>query len=235
MFIEAMIKEKVDDKKHYPTSMILQVAGLSSGAWYRKNPPESEKKTKHKRGPAPQYNDAQVLQEIKTVLKGSKFYGEGYKKITKRLHKRGIAVGKERVLRILRENQLLSPYRVPTTKVTRYEHDRVIVTKTLNKMWGSDGKEIKTRKEGKCWLFSTIDHCNDEILGYHIVKKGDRYAAMEPIRQAVKQEFGSGQNMYARKQICYCELTEAHSMSRGILSKRWYFWALQNRPHLFAI
>lgn len=191
MFIEAMIKEKNEGKNNHPMSVILQVAGLSSGAWYRKKPPESKEKKKQNRGPSPKYSDAQVLQEIRVILAESPFYGEGYKKITQRLHNRGIVVGKERVLRILRENQLLSPYRAKTNKGTKYVHDKVIVTKKLNEMWASDGKEIKTRKNGKCWLFSTIDHCNDEILGYHIVKKGDRYAAMEPIRQAVKQEFGS--------------------------------------------
>lgn len=191
MFIEAMNTSYTQGKKDYPMSLILKIAGLSSGAWYRKKPSEDEKKIRRKRGPTPKWSDAQVLQEIRVVLAESNFYGEGYKKVTKRLHNRGIAVGKERVLRILREHQLLSPYRATTKKGHSYEHDRIIVTQKMNEMWGSDGKEIITRKDGKCWLFSTIDHCNDEILGHHIVKKGDRHAAMEPIRQAVKQEFGS--------------------------------------------
>ena len=36
-----------------------------------------------------------------------------------------------------------------------------------------------------------IDHFNDEIISLHIAKKGNRFAAMEPVRSAVRKRFDS--------------------------------------------
>jgi putative transposase len=40
-------------------------------------------------------------------------------------------------------------------------------------------------------FFGAIDHCTDEIVGWHVAKKGDRWAALEPIRQGVQRHYGS--------------------------------------------
>ncbi len=64
-------------------------------------------------------------------------------------------------------------------------------------MCATDGKQFFTAQEGMCWLFPVIDHYNDEILSCHICKVGNRFTAMEPIKQAVKKEFGSiNENIY---------------------------------------
>jgi transposase InsO family protein len=44
---------------------------------------------------------------------------------------------------------------------------------------------------GWCWLFTTLDHFNSELLGFHVCKTGDRFAAAEPLRLAVRREFGA--------------------------------------------
>ena len=41
------------------------------------------------------------------------------------------------------------------------------------------------------WLFSVEEHWNAECLGWHVCKVGDRFAALEPIMQAVKNIHGS--------------------------------------------
>ena len=35
------------------------------------------------------------------------------------------------------------------------------------------------------------NHYNDELLGWHVAKIGDRFAAMEPLRQSVRKVFGN--------------------------------------------
>ena len=40
-----------------------------------------------------------------------------------------------------------------------------------------------------CWFFGTIDHHTDELLGWHVAKLGDRWAALEPIRQGARHAF----------------------------------------------
>jgi transposase InsO family protein len=56
-------------------------------------------------------------------------------------------------------------------------------------MWATDGKEFKTDKEGKCWFIGIMDHFNDEIISFVVRKRFDRYAALEPLREAIKSEF----------------------------------------------
>ena len=40
---------------------------------------------------------------------------------------------------------------------------------------------------GWIWLFTTIDHWNSECVGYHLAKKGARFAAMESVISGVKK------------------------------------------------
>jgi transposase InsO family protein len=88
----------------------------------------------------------------------------------------------------MREHQLLSPhrsqYRPPNP------HDGRITTDEPNKMWGSDGTKIQTVEDGWVWVFSVMDHWNAECMGWHVCKTGDRFAALEPVAQAVRQVYG---------------------------------------------
>lgn len=40
-------------------------------------------------------------------------------------------------------------------------------------------------------FFGAIDHCAEDIVGWHVAKVGHRFAALEPIRQGVKRRFGT--------------------------------------------
>jgi hypothetical protein len=98
---------------------ILKVVDFSSSAWYGKS---RRKEVPSKRGPKCIYSDEQVLQAVHEVLQNPVFYGEGYKKLKKRLSNQHIRVGKERLRRILQENQLLQPGRPKPNGVSR-PHD----------------------------------------------------------------------------------------------------------------
>jgi transposase InsO family protein len=58
-------------------------------------------------------------------------------------------------------------------------------------MWGTEGTRFLTVQEGWCWICLAVDHFNDEVVGWHVCKRGDRFAALEPIRQGIKVRFGS--------------------------------------------
>src|SRR3954447_15969904 len=87
----------------------------------------------------------------------------------------GVRVARKRVLRLMREHALLSPHRARTRDDT--PHDRQIITEAPNLMWGSDATQIMTVRDGKVWLFGVAEHWNAEALGWHVAKRGDRYAA----------------------------------------------------------
>lgn len=173
--------------KKYPMRLILKVVGCSSGNWYQSKTDANEKS---KRGRKSGLSDEDLLIEIKTVMNESPFKGEGYKKIWHRLRRKGIKADKGRVNRIMRENGLLSPYRHDPATVRKRTHNGRIVTVAPNILWATDGKKFYVDELGWCWFFGVIDHFNDELLSWHICKKGDRYAAMEPVRDAVRKAFG---------------------------------------------
>jgi putative transposase len=126
---------------------------------------------------------------IQGDIEQSPFRGEGHRKIHARLKRSGAKVGRNRVLSMMREHRLLSPhrsgYRAPNP------HDGQIVTDAPDIMWGSDGTKVETVDEGWVWIFSVAEHWNTECLGWHVCKVGDRFAALEPVSQAVKKVYGS--------------------------------------------
>ena len=143
-----------------------------------------------RRGPKPKMADADLLAAIRADLEASPFTGEGHRKVWARLRLlRGIRVGRSRVLRLMRENALLSPHRRPQSAPTL--HDGTITTTRPNEMWGTDGVRIETVDEGWVWVFSAVDHFDACCVGIHAVKIGNRFAALQPIAQGLLAEFGA--------------------------------------------
>jgi len=52
---------------------------------------------------------------------------------------------------------------------------------------GAPTRPCSTRgRDGWCWFFGAIDHCVKDVVGWHVAKVGDRWAALEPIRLGVR-------------------------------------------------
>ena len=91
----------------------------------------------HRRGPKPTVSDEALLAAIRADLARSPWQGEGHRKVWARLRVMdGIRVARKRVLRLMRENSLLSPHRARTRYAT--PHDRQIITDAPNIMWATD-------------------------------------------------------------------------------------------------
>ncbi len=142
-----------------------------------------------KRGPTPAVSDVDLLELIRSDLKTSPFQGEGHRKVWARLRiGKGVRVSRKRVLRLMRENNLLSPHR--GRQGQPQVHDGTIITEAPNLMWGTDGAKVFTVDEGWVWVFSAVEHWNAECVGWHVTKRGDRYAALEPISQGLTSLYG---------------------------------------------
>lgn len=143
-----------------------------------------------RRGPQPLVPDAELLDLIRRDLAASPFVGEGHRKVWGRLRfGQGIRVSRKQVLRLMRENRLLSPYRGRQGHPD--PHDGRIVTEAPNLMWGTDGTKVFTLEDGWVWVFAAVEHWNAECVGWHVTKHGDRYAALEPISQGLMSLYGS--------------------------------------------
>ena len=135
-----------------------------------------------KRGPKTALSDEELVAEIRAVLKTSPFLGEGHRKVKARLAAKGIRAGKNRVLRLMREHGLLAPVRRGRPRGDR-THSGRIRTQRPDDLWGTDAARFWTKAEGWCWFFAAVDHCTSDVVGWHVAKKGDRWAALEPVRQ----------------------------------------------------
>ena len=141
-----------------------------------------------KRGPRTQYSDAELLARIRQVLATSEWVGEGHRKAWAQLRAAGVRTSKPRVLRLMREANLLAPTRTGAPRGPR-AHDGKITTERPDEMWGTDGTTTMTG-EGQATIFVVVDHCTSECLGLHATARGNRFEALEPVHQAVTEVFG---------------------------------------------
>jgi putative transposase len=140
-------------------------------------------------GPVPPIDDAELVRLIRQVLTDSPFAGEGYRKLRARLgREHGVQVSGKRVLRLLRREGLLAPQRVRGRRRPR-PHDGTIIPDRPNVRWGTDATMAWTRADGWVWVFACIDHYTAEAWA-HVAKTGDRFAALQPVYDAVIDRWG---------------------------------------------
>jgi transposase InsO family protein len=173
-----------------------------------------------KRGPKTSHSDAEVVAAIRAVLAATPFHGEGYRKVRARLAHRGLAVGGKRVLRLMRAHQLLAPRRLGPPNGDP-AHAGTITTTRPDEMWGTDATRFYTEEDGWCWFFGAIDHCVDELVGWHTAKIGDRWAALEPLRQGVRHVFGRFAKDVARGLRIRCDWGPQYIADAWINEVKW--------------
>ena len=66
-----------------------------------------------------------------------------------------------------------------------------IITRAPNVMWGTDGVRVFTVEDGWGWIFTAVEHWNSECVGWHVCKRGDRFAAAQPISMGLANLHGS--------------------------------------------
>ena len=68
-------------------------------------------------------------------------------------------------------------------------HDGTIIPATVDTMWGTDLTATITG-EGQAAVFVAVDHGAAECVGIHASHRADRFEALEPVRQAVRERLG---------------------------------------------
>ena len=70
----------------------------------------------------------------------------------------------------------------------------------MDVVWGTS--QTVTLAEGVAHVFVDVDHCNSECVGIH--KSANRFQALEPVRQSVRQHFGAiGKDVAAGLKLRY--------------------------------
>jgi putative transposase len=178
----------------YSLALVTRCWKVSRASLYRHRQAASASRCRP--GPMGPCDDATLVEHIKRAISESRFTGEGYRKIWARLRFSGIRSSPGRIRRLMRENGLLAPHRV--RKRPQKAHDGTIITDTVDVLWGTDMTQTITGAEGLAHVFVAVDHCNSECVGIHADKSANRFQALEPVRQGVRQHFGViGKNMAA--------------------------------------
>ena len=171
--------------RRYGVATVCRVCRVARSGVYRHlsaSPPAQ------RRGPLGAMSDEALTTAIRAVLSGSPFHGEGHRKVWARLRHAGTRTSLRRVLRLMRQNNLLAPTRVGAPRGPR-SHYGTIIPDTVDTMWGTDLTTTITG-EGQAAVFVAVDHCSAECVGIHAHTRATRFQALEPIRQGVRQHFG---------------------------------------------
>jgi putative transposase len=137
----------------------------------------------------PPIGDQELVRLIRRVLADSPFAGEGYRKLRARLRREhGVRVSGKRVLRLLRREGLLAPQRA-VAGAGRGPMTAAIIPDRPNVRWGTDATMAWTRTDGWVWVFAVVDHSTAEAWA-HVAKTGDRFAALQPVCDAVIDRWG---------------------------------------------
>ena len=169
-----------------PVAVVCRVLGAPRSTVYARR---GQSGMPPRPGPATPISDEQLVRLIRQVLAASPFAGEGYRKLRARLRRQhGVRVSGKRVLRLLRREGLLAPQRVRGRRRPR-PHDGTIIPAAPNVRWGPDATMAWTRVDGWVWVFACVDHYTAEAWA-HVAKVGDRFAALQPVYDAVVDRFG---------------------------------------------
>jgi putative transposase len=173
----------------YGLQRVTRIWGISRATVYRHRRRSDELGRRRKPGPSGAMPDEDLVRAIRQLLTDSPFHGEGYRKLWARLRFKGIRTSRRRVLRLMREHGLLAHQRMGAPHGSK-AHDGRITTNRVDAMWGTDLTSVMTG-EGQATVFVAVDHCSAECVGLHASRSADRFQALEPVRQAVRERFGA--------------------------------------------
>ena len=177
----------------YGLQRVTRLWGISRATVYRRRHRSDGAKRKRP-GPVGAMSDEDLVRAIRQLLTDSPFHGEGYRKMWARLRFAGIRTSRRRVLRLMREHGLLAHQRMGAPHGSK-AHDGRITTDRVDAMWGADLTSVMTG-EGQAAVFVAVDHCSAECVGIHAGRRADRFEALEPVRQGVRERFGAfGRNV----------------------------------------
>ena len=173
----------------YGLVRVTRIWRLARSTVYARREAKAETSALKKRGPKGVRSDAALLASIRKVLDSSEWVGEGYRKVWARLRVQGVRTSARRVLRLMREANLLAPTRMGNAHGPK-AHDGTIIPDRADVYWGTDQTSTLTG-EGNATIFFVVDHFTAECLGIHAARRGTRFEALEPLHQAVREALGS--------------------------------------------
>ena len=136
-------------------------------------------------------DDVELRSQIQTVALEMRSYG--YRPITEELHRRGINVNHKRVLRLLREDNLLCLRQRAFVRTTDSRHHltvypnlaRDLVLSNINQLWVADITYIRLRREF-IYAAMLLDAYSRRCIGWAISRHIDTELTLAALRMALQ-------------------------------------------------
>jgi transposase InsO family protein len=134
--------------------------------------------------------EADLIDRIETIC--LEFPRYGYRRVTEQLRRDRLPVNHKKVLRLMRESDLLCRIKRRWTKTTDSKHGfprypnliRGLVASRLNWVWLSDITYIRIRT-GFVYLAAILDAFSRRVIGYAISARLDSSLALEALHMAI--------------------------------------------------
>jgi len=118
----------------------------------------------------------------------------GYRRVAKQLQHEGWTVNHKKVLRLMREGDLLCQIKRKWTKTTDSRHRfprypnliKGMIINRLNKVWVADITYIRIRT-GFVYLAAILDACSRRVIGYAISTRIGTVLTLEALRMAIAE------------------------------------------------
>jgi putative transposase len=135
---------------------------------------------------------ADILDRIEEICLDSSGYG--YRRVTAQLHRDGMMVNHKRVLRLMKESDLLCRVRRRWTRTTDSGHGlpvyphllKGVEINGLNQAWLTDITYIRVR-HGFVYLAAVLDACSRKVIGYAISERLDTALTMAALRMSIER------------------------------------------------
>ena len=136
-------------------------------------------------------NDVELRGQIQSIALEMRSYG--YRPITKELHRRGVKANHKRVLRLLREDNLLCLRRQAFVRTTDSNHTltiypnlaRGLVLSNINQLWVADITYIRLRREF-VYLAVILDAYSRRCIGWALSRRIDTQLALTALRMTLQ-------------------------------------------------
>ena len=136
-------------------------------------------------------NEVELRGQIQSIALEMRSYG--YRPITKELHRRGLKANHKRVLRLLREDNLLCLRRQAFVRTTDSNHSltvypnlaRGLVLSNINQLWVADITYIRLRREF-VYLAVILDAYSRRCIGWALSRHIDTQLTLAALRMALQ-------------------------------------------------
>ncbi len=161
---------------------MCELTGLSRAGFYR-----------HWEASAPRQADTALRNVIQQVIVEKRFYG--YRRVQQELRQRGCCVNAKRVLRLMREDNLLclrTQRFVPPTTDSRHgwrvwpNLARGLVTQKLNELWVADITYVRLQEEF-VYVAVVLDAHSRRVIGWAVARHLGASVAVQALRMALDE------------------------------------------------